>query len=35
MLPTPAWPNLPSRAIPTLTVFSLVPRCQGLCGSQK
>ena len=34
-LPTLTLPNQPSRAIPRLTVFSFVPRCQGECGSQK
>ncbi len=28
-------PNQPSRAASTLTVFSLLPRCHGLAGSQK
>ena len=29
------WEVLTQQAASTLTVFSLVPRCQGLCGSQK
>ena len=34
-LPAPACPVSPDGAPHTLTVFSLLPRCQGLRGSQK
>lgn len=31
-LPAPAWLNSPTEPSSTLTVFSFVPRCQGLWG---
>ena len=34
-LPAPAWLNSPTEPLSTLTVFSFVPRCQGLARSQK
>ena len=34
-LPAPTLPDRPSRAVPTLTVFSFDGRCQGLAFSQK
>ena len=34
-LPAPAWLNSPTEPLSTLTVFSLLPRCQGLDRRQK